>query len=43
MGIAYITKEFANFELQNKELYEIDIIENFSARQLRYSNYKIYY
>lgn len=38
MGISYITKEFAKSELQNKELYQIPIIEKIPTRHLRYSN-----
>ncbi len=34
MGISYITKEFAKEELQNKELYQIPVIEKIPGRQL---------
>ncbi len=43
MGISYITKEFAKSELQNKELYQIPLIEKIPVRHLRSSNNKIYY
>lgn len=39
MGISYITKEFAELELKNKDLYPIPIIEKIPIRHLRYSNH----
>lgn len=39
MGISYITKEFAETELQNKDLYQIPIIEKIPTRHLRNCNY----
>lgn len=39
MGISYITKEFAESELENKDLYQIPIIEKIPTRHLRYSNH----
>lgn len=38
MGISYITKEFAKSELENKDLYQIPIIEKIPIRHLRSSN-----
>lgn len=38
MGISYITKEFAQSELQNNELYPIPILEKIPTRNLRFSN-----
>lgn len=39
MGISYITKEFTKSELQNKDLYQIPIIEKIPTRHLRDCNY----
>lgn len=38
MGISYITKEFAKSELENKDLYQIPIIEKIPTRHLRNYN-----
>lgn len=38
MGISYITKEFAKTELENKELYEIPLLEDVPIRHLRIGN-----
>lgn len=38
MGISYITKEFAKSELENKDLYEIPLLEKVPIRHLRISN-----
>ena len=38
MGISYITKEFAQSELQSKDLYQIPIIEKIPLRHLRSCN-----